>query len=132
MRSSKILLVDALINLILGVLLVAFPKSVVDLLGVPQTEVTFYPSILGAILIGIALALLIEYLRRPSAAAGLGVNGAIAINLCGAVLLVGWLLNGKLVIPLRGHVFLWGLSAALVLISGVELLCARTAGGQQE
>jgi len=49
MRSSKILLLDALINLVLGVLLATFPRSVVDLLGVPDADATFYPSILGAV-----------------------------------------------------------------------------------
>lgn len=126
MKSSRILLVDALINFVLGGLLVVFPKSVVDLLGVPPTEVKFYPGILGAVLIGIALALVIEYFRGPSGAVGLGLNGAISINLCGAAVLVAWLLSGKLVIPPRGHVFLWGLAVALLLISGVELLFANS------
>ena len=108
MRSSRLLLVDALINFALGGLLVMFPKSVVDLLGVPPAEVKFYPTILGAVLLGIALALLMEHFRGPSGTAGLGLNGAISINLCGALVLVGWLLSGKLVIPLRGQVFLLG------------------------
>jgi hypothetical protein len=76
------------------------------------------------------LALVIEYFRGSAKPAGLGLNGAISINLCGAMLLAGWLLSGKLVIPLRGHVFLWGLAAALVLISGVELLFAKTTRGR--
>ena len=122
MRSSKILLVDALINLILGVLLAAFPRNVVELLGVPDTDAAFYPSILGAVLIGIAVALVVEYARSPTGPAGLGLHGAIAINLCGALFLVGWLLSGKLDILLRGEVFLWGLATLLVVISLVELV----------
>ena len=78
----------------LGVLLAAFPESVVDLLGVPASSTKFYPSILGAVLIGIAVALVIEYVRRPTRPAGLGLCGAIAINLCGAVFLIGWLFCG--------------------------------------
>lgn len=125
MKSSKILLVDALINLVLGVLLVTFPNRVVELLGVPRTDATFYPSILGAVLIGIAVALVIEYVRKPNRAVGLGLHGAIAINLCGALFLMGWLLSGKLEIPLRGQVFLWGLAAVLVIVSLVELVFSR-------
>ena len=125
MKSSKILLVDALINLVLGVLLVTFPKGVVELLGVPPTDATFYPSILGAVLIGIAVALVVEYVRRPNRAVGLGLHGAIAINLCGALFLVGWLLSGKLEIPLRGQVFLWGLATVLMIVSLVELVFSR-------
>ena len=111
MRPSKMLVVDALINLVLGVLLATFPRSVVYVLGVPETDVTFYPSILGAVLIGIGVALLIEYFRRPTGPAGLGLQGAISINLCGALFLVGWLLSGHLGIPFRGQVFLWSLAA---------------------
>jgi len=128
MRPSKILLVDAVINLILGILLAIFPKSVVEALGVPTTDATFYPSILGAVLIGIGVALVIEYRRKPSGPAGLGLYGAIAINLCGAAFLVGWLLSGKLEIPLRGQAFLWGLAVVLIVISVVELVFSRHTG----
>jgi hypothetical protein len=127
MRPSKILLVDALINLILGILLAIFAKSVVEALGVPTRDATFYPSILGAVLIGIGVAPVVEYLRMPNGPAGLGLYGAIAINLCGAVFLVAWLLSGKLEIPLRGRAFLWGLAPVLIVVSLVELVLSRRA-----
>ena len=126
MRPSKLLLVDAAINLILGVLLATFPRSVVDLLGVPHSDATFYPSILGAVLIGIGVALVVEYLRKPTGPAGLGLHGAIAINLCGALFLAGWLLSGRLDIPPRGQVFLWAVVAVLTAISVLELARGRT------
>ena len=125
MRPSKILLVDAIINLTLGVLLAIFPKSIVEVLGVPDTDATFYPSILGAVLIGIGIALLIGCRRKSHRPAGLGLYGAIAINLCGAAFLIGWLLIGNLAIPLRGQVFLWGLAVLLISISLVELFVGR-------
>ena len=128
MRPSKILLVDSLINLILGGLLATFPKRIVELLGVPHADATFYPSILGAVLIGIGVALVIEYLRKPTGPAGLGLYGAVAINLCGALFLAGWLLSGKLEILLRGRVFLWGLAAVLIVISFAELFLSREDG----
>jgi hypothetical protein len=127
MRPSKILLVDAIINLVLGVLLATFPRSVVELLGVPDTDATFYPSILGAVLIGIALALLIEYLRKSTGPAGLGLYGAVAINICGALFLMAWLFSGKLDIPFRGQAFLWGLAVVLIAISFVEMTFTRAA-----
>jgi hypothetical protein len=125
MRPSKILLVDAIINLILGVLLAVFPRSIVEALGVPNTDATFYPSILGAVLIGIGVALVIECVRKPTGPAGLGLYGAVAINLCGAAFLVGWLLIGNLEIPFRGRAFLWGLAILLIVISLVELVFSR-------
>jgi hypothetical protein len=122
MKSSKLLLVDALINLTLGIFLAAFPKSVVVFLGVPESSTKFYPSILGAVLIGIAVALVIEYRRKPDRPTGLGLYGAISINLVGAVFLIGWLLFGGLMIPVRGQVFLWAVAGVLIGISLVELV----------
>ena len=119
-KRSKVLLLDAFINIALGLLLATFPNSVVRLLGVPTTDARFYPSILGAVLLGLGLALLIEFYRKPAQSPGLGLNGAIAINLCGALFLALWLLSGTLNIPLRGHVFLWAVTIGLIAISGSE------------
>ena len=116
-----LLLLDAMINLGLGVLLIFFPSAVVDVLGVPPADSAFYPSILGAVLVGIGIALLVE----RNIGGGLGLWGAIAINLCGGIVLGCWLVFGDLVLPLRGRVFLWGLVVVLVGISTVEMLASR-------
>ena len=57
--------------------------------------------------------------RTPTNAA------SIAINLCGALFLAGWLLSGKLDIPPRGQVFLWAVVAVLTAISVLELARGR-------
>jgi hypothetical protein len=121
-RARVLLVVDATINLLLGLLLLAFPPHVVVLLGVPQVESSFYPNILGAVLFGIGIALVIECVRRPDGPAGLGLVGAIAINLCGGIVLVAWLIFGRLEIPARGRAFLWLLAVALIVISSAELV----------
>ena len=125
MKKNKLLLIDAVINFILGILLLIFTKPLIDFLGVPYSELHFYPNILGAVLIGIAIALVIEYYRREKALVGLGLGGAVTINLCGGIVLIIWLLSGKLSIPLKGNIFLWALALILVLISSFELLVNR-------
>lgn len=125
MNRSALLLIDAAINLLLGVLLLVFHKPVVEALGVPPTDVTFYPSILGAVLLGIGIALLIEWRRKPNGLTGLGLGGAIAINLCGGFVLGGWLLFGDLDIPMRGRIFLWSLLATLIVVSSIEAVVSR-------
>ena len=60
MRTSALLVVDAIINLLLGLVLLFFPASVVAFLGVPRSENAFYPSMLGAVLAGIGVALLAD------------------------------------------------------------------------
>ena len=120
-NSSKILLLDAIINLLLGLLLLIYSASIVNFLGVPFTESSFYPNILGGVLFGIGIALLIEYYRNNSAKMiGLGLGGAISINLCGGFILALWLIFGNLSIPLKGYIFLWSLVVLLIGISLAE------------
>lgn len=126
-----LLLVDGLINLALGVLLIAFPRSLVELLGVPETDTRFYPTVLGGVLFGVGLALLIERARPPIKAVGLGLGGAIAINLCGGAVLAGWLVVGELPLPARGRWLLWGIVAILVCLSGAELYFHRRRAARQ-
>ena len=118
---TTLLRVDGVINLVLGVLLMAFPSSLVETLGVPQTEDRFYPTVLGAVLFGVGVALLLEAGRLPGGIIGLGLGGAVAINLMAASLLIFWLVWGDLEIPTRGRVLLGFLSAALITISTFEL-----------
>ena len=120
MRQTPLLKVDAAINLILGILLLAFPLKLVKALGMPMAEPSFYPTILGGVLFGIGIALLIECYRQSNGLIGLGLGGAIAINLCGGVVLAIWLLSGSLNLPLRGQIFLWSLVLLLVGISVIE------------
>ena len=119
---NLILFIDAIINLLLGILLLPASPKVADFLGVPPVEPGFYPSILGAVLFGIGIALLIETFKGNHRFSGLGLYGAIAINLCGGFVLAYWLIFIELHLPLRGLIFLWTLVFLLILISIVEII----------
>jgi len=122
MNKKITLLIDAFINLILGVLLLAYSPKIVNFLGVPFSDNYFYPNILGAVLLGISIALAIEAYRKPSNGfIGLGLIGAISINICGGIVLLLWLLFGGLNIPVKGLIFLWTLVFILLVISSIEL-----------
>jgi hypothetical protein len=125
MNRFKILYLDAAVNLILGLLLLFFRPAVIHLLGVPAAEQAFYPSMLGAVLFGIGIALLVECFRPRDGLVGLGLGGAVAINLCCGLVLAGWLLSGKLSIPLRGQIFLWILVVLLAGVSTGEFIVHR-------
>lgn len=120
-KHRTLLLVDGAVNLALGVFLLLFPAGVVDLLGLPPTSTTFYPSILGAVLMGIGLALLVERFGADGGVRGLGLGGAIAINVCGAGALLVWLLVDPFDIPSRGYAVLWAVAILVLGIAGVEL-----------
>lgn len=125
MLRSTILLVDAGVSLVLGVVLVVFPPPLVAWLGVPSAETAFYPSLLGAVVIGVAVALFLEWKRAPTGSVGLGTAGAIAVDLCAAFSLAGWLIFGSLDLPLRGRIVLWSVAAVLVFVSVVGLAAIR-------
>ena len=120
MRKS-ILLADALVNLLVGCLLVLYPTGLGELIGIPLAENPFYPVVLGAVLFGIGIALLIERSRKTSEFVGLGIGGAISINLCAGLALIIFLVFGDLNIPLRGYAILWILAAVVFGISLLEL-----------
>jgi len=114
------LIVDAVINFILGFLLLAFPLELFRFFGLPIEVSPFYANILGAVLVGIGVALLTEYFRGSGRIVGLGLGGAIIINIYGALALAILLLSGRLGIPLHGQVTLWALIVLLLAVSGFE------------
>jgi len=125
MKNVKmLLLIDAIINLFLGVILLFYSKLIVRFFGLPQTNNSFYPTILGAVLFGIGVALIIEY-KGLKSIGGLGVGGAISINLIGGIALLVWLIWGNLTVPIHGFIILWILALLLVGISVFELLNVR-------
>lgn len=122
MKQKTALFIDALINLILGVILLIYSPKIIDFLGMPPVDHFFYPNILGAVLFGIGLALLVEVFRKNTKGfRGLGFTGAICINISGGIVLFIWLVTGNLQLPLKGLVFLWVLDLILLVISSVEL-----------
>ncbi|MBN2179965.1 MAG: hypothetical protein JW743_11115 [Deltaproteobacteria bacterium] len=122
-RKHKVLLViDGIINLILGLLLLLFPLGIAQILGVPESDINFYPSILGAVIFGIGIALIIEVYGKPKGIHGLGLGGAIAINLCGAGVLLVWLLLKRFEFPLRGQIILWSIALIVLLVGIIELI----------
>ena len=116
--QRPLLLADALINLLLGALLLLYPQGLVEALGMPVVATTFFPNVLGGVLFGIGLALLIAH---RGGVQGLGLDGAIAINLCGAGVVVGWLVIAPQAIPPRGKITLWIIALVVIGIGLVEL-----------
>jgi hypothetical protein len=118
-KHKAFLLIDGIVNLILGLLLLLFPLGVAETLGVPQAESNFYPTILGGVIFGIGIALLLEAYGEKRKIRGLGIGGAIVINFCGAGILVLWLIFEPLTLPLRGIITLW---IVAVVVLGLGLL----------
>ena len=119
---KKLLVIDGIVNLLLGVLLLLFPFGIARILGVPIPDTHFYPTLLGAVLLGIGIALLMDVYGQPRGIRGLGIAGAISINFCGAGVLTLWLIFAPLGLPLRGYVVLWAIAIVVFAIGFVELM----------
>ena len=123
MKKKYLLLADALINLVLGILLLLYSPSLAVFLGMPPAANTFYANILGGVFIGITAALCIEAFRKSQGRfVGLGLIGALCINICGGVVLSAWLIFGNLNLPVRGYAILWTIAGMLLVVSTLELV----------
>ncbi len=124
MKRRITLLIDAGINLVLAVLLLSFSTGTADFFGVPSADISFYPNILGAVFLGITTALIIEAYRKPSNnnSIGLGLIGAVCINMSGGLVLLFWLVFGNLELPVKGNIFLWTLDIILLVVSIIEFV----------
>ena len=118
---KQLLAIDGIINLVLGVLLMAFPSDLIEALGIPGGESAFYANILGGVLFGVGVALLIESNRPPLKMVGLGLGGAVSINLGGGIVLGLWLASGRLPLSILGTFIGWSLVVVLVGLSLIEL-----------
>ena len=121
-KVQLLLAADAIINLLLGLLLLLLPAGLLEFLGLPPTDTFFYTSILGGVIFGIGVALSLERWGTPMGIRGLGLGGAIAINLCGGGTLLFWLIVGNLDLPLHGLVTLWIVGILVIGIGLVELI----------
>ena len=97
------------------------PAGVLNVLGLPPVSHHFYTSILGAVILGVGLALLVDLFGAARGIHGLGLAGAITINLCGGCALLFWLLFYPFDIPVRGHAVLWSVAIVVLGIGIVEL-----------
>jgi hypothetical protein len=126
MDRRNVLLTDAIINFVLAFLLGIFPGDVIGFLGLPVVSNPFYASILGGVFFGIGIALMIGRSTKKKSSDGLGLRGAIAINLSGGFVLALWLLFGSLDVPIHGKIIMWTLVVILFVLSTVELLTKKS------
>ena len=77
-------------------------------------------SAIGAVIFGIGVALMIELFGVSRQIRGLGLGGAIVINIIGALVLIYWLTFATLEIPLKGRIILWIVGMVVFLIGIAE------------
>jgi len=121
-KKNLLLMLDGIVNLVLGIMLIFFPAQLMKAFDLPKVEMFFYVNILGAVLFGIGIALLLERFAGKKGTTGLGIGGAIAINMCAAGVLIFWLLFGNLELSKGGEIFLWSIAIIVLGIVIAELV----------
>ncbi len=105
-----------------GALLILAPGLTIKLIGLPKSDGNFWPRMLGALLLGLAIASLLQGTLR--AQGGLGLTGSIAVNLTVTAVLGSLLILGPATPTKRGRLALWCLMILLTLLSLAELAFA--------
>ncbi len=119
-QRLTLLAIDSIINVVLGICLLAMPGATIEFFGLPGTDTDFYVTVLGAVLLGTGIALWIER-RNQDRWRGLGLVGAIVINTLGAGTVLVWLLLDPFTMPTRGYVVLWTVTVIVLGTGLVEL-----------
>jgi hypothetical protein len=117
---QQLLTIEILLKFAGGLVLVLAPLSTIKLLGLPRTESGFWPRLLGAVLIGMAIALYLE--GRGPGSQGVGLLGCVIVNFS-AVSILGGLLALEAGPPsARGRAVMWGVVVLLVALSVLEIV----------
>lgn len=116
---QQLLWIETLLKFVPGVLLVLAPLTTLRVLGLPRPEIGFWPRLTGALLVGIAGALFLE--GAWPGHGGLGLAGAIVINLCGASVLASLLTLEAGPTTTRGRTTIWLIVCVLVVVSVFEI-----------
>jgi len=116
---EQLLWIEFVVKLASGALLVLAPRMLARIAGLPPAEQPFWPRLLGGVLIGIAVAALVEV--RFKSSIGLGLAGAVSVNVATAATLGSMLILGQGGPSRRGRFALWLASAGLVILALVEI-----------
>lgn len=102
-----------------GFLLLLMPRLVARGLALPAPVEPFWARLLGGVLVGLAVAIVLE--GQLASRNGLGLAGSMAINLVAATTLMALLILGTIATPRRGRALLWLIVVLLWALSLVEL-----------
>lgn len=121
-KADKILLlIDSIVNIVIGIILLCYPLGLRDYLELPKSDNNFYPVILGAVILGIGIALFIERKYDEKGIKGFGIEGAITINILASPVLIIFLIFSNLSISVLGSIILWFTGILVFIIGVVEI-----------
>ncbi len=110
---------EFLLKLGSGLALLAAPLTLIKLLGLAPAGSAFWPRLLGAVLVGLAIATYMDASARLGH--GLGLAGSMVINFTVSLALGAGLIMGQGAPTWRGRIVVGGAAAALFLLALIEI-----------
>lgn len=121
--ADQLLWFETLLKGGIGAIMLLAPLTAAKLAGLPHGNSAFWPRLFGAALLGIAAAFAIEGYSQINAhinAKGLGLAGAVVINLITLLALIGAIIF-KGVASRRGLLLIWCLVMILLALILFEI-----------
>jgi len=120
--ADQLLWLETLVRLSAGLVLLIMPLTAARVLGLPLPQAVLWPRLLGALLVGMAAATLLE--GSVADARGLGLGGLVLINLITAAVIITLLVLERGSQTKRGKLFLWTLAIMLFGLGLIEIAVA--------
>lgn len=117
--TNQLLWLEVFTEASFGLLLLAVPGLLITVLGLPASESSFWPRLLGGVLMGTAIATAAGLASWTKS--GLGLGGHVAINVSIALAVLSMLVLGPAIPAKRGRMFLWLLALSLLALAFVEI-----------
>lgn len=119
-----VLFLDALLQLLLGILLLASPfATLYAALQLPQPQPALYGQLLGVAMVGFAWLLVQATINGQLTVAIARTVGQV--NLIGAILIVSWVLFLDMPVQGAGKIWLLTLAAVLAFFAAVQIPAAK-------
>jgi hypothetical protein len=115
-----LLWVEVALKAAAGLTLVLLPVSAISLVGMERPASGFWPRLLGAVVLAIAIGVALP-LYWPDIKGGIGYAGLVPINLLGAAAMLAPLIMGSAAPSKRGKAFIFANALTLLALAFVEI-----------
>lgn len=117
---EQLLWLETLIKGVIGISLLLSPKMVIRAFALPESNASFWPRLVGALLVGLATIIFISGAKLSTH--GIGAVGLATLNLSAAAVLFATYLTSGPATRRRGKTLLGFLALILCLLAIGEIL----------
>ncbi len=122
LNATLLLRLELAVLVSIAFLFLAIPNTTIRILGLPTAGASFWPRLVGAAFLGMAVAAVAT--DQAWTKSGLGIGGFVAINLTFSFVLMSLLVVGPSIPTRRGKVILWILATFIATLGFVQIAYA--------